>query len=161
MGDRGRRIHLTWLLSCLGIALAGCSSSPQAVPIQNAKPGDLLVNAEGNQVKLVRAFTPGIANGLHKGVVKVMSDGRDANGKTYEVTAICSMNGEPGWPTYDNVYGDLISDTNPKGAAPNKNRWQLLFHFDGRTEKTGTLEPSSWVSHLKDNLCRKGDFDDT
>lgn len=150
-----------WLLSYLGVVFAGCSSYPKAVPIQNAKPGDLLVNTKGNQVELVRAFTPGIANGLHKGWVKVTSEAGDAKGKTYQVTAICSIKGEPGWPPYDNIFGDLVNDLNFKGTLPPNKRWQFLFYFDGRTEKTGTLESNDWVSHLKDNLCRKGDFDDT
>jgi hypothetical protein len=120
-----------------------------------------LVEADGSRVELVRAFTPGIANGLHKGVVKITTEAGDAKGQMYEVTAICSVKGEPNWPTYDNVFGDPISDLNAKRTFPVKDRWQFLFHFDGRTEKTGRLEPSGWVSRLKDNLCRKGDFDDT
>jgi hypothetical protein len=159
-GLRARR-HLAGLLACLGIALAGCGASSKEVAIKNAKPGDLLVNADGSRVELVKAFTTGLANGLHKGVVKITSEAGDARGKLYEVTAICSLKGEPGWPTYDNIYGDPISDLNVKRTFPVKNRWQFLFHFDGRTQKTGTLDPSGWVSRLKDNLCRKGDFKNT
>lgn len=161
MGGLGSRKQLAGLLTCLGVALAGCGASLKGVPIQNAKPGDLLVNIEGSQVELVRTFTPGIANGLHKGVVKITSGADDAKEQIYEVTAICSMSGEPGWPSYDNIYGDLVGDSSAKITSSTKERWQFLFHFDGRIEKIGTLEPSSWVSHLKDNLCRKGDFDDT
>jgi len=160
-GGLGSRKHLAGLLACLGLALAGCGATSKEVAIQNAKPGDLLVEVDGSRVELVRAFTPGIANGLHKGVVKVTSGAADPKGQMYEVTAICSVKGEPGWQTYDNIFGDPISDLNAKRTFPVKNRWQLLFHFDGKTEKIGTLEPSDWVSRLKDNLCRKGDFDDT
>ena len=149
------------VLVCLGLALAGCGAISREVANQKAKPGDLLVEADGSRVELVRAFTPGIANGLHKGVVKITTEAGDAKGQMYEVTAICSIKGEPGWPTYDNIYGDPISDLNAKRTFPVKDRWQFLLHFDGRTEKTGRLEPSSWVPRLKDNLCRKGDFDDT
>jgi hypothetical protein len=161
VGGLETRKRLAGLLACLSVSLAGCDISPKAVAIQNAKPGDLLVSIKGSRVELVRAFTPGVANGLYKGIVKVTPGGGDTKNQIYEVTAICSMNGEPGWPTYDNIYGDSASEPNTKKTYPGKDRWQFLFHFDGRTEKTGTLEPSDWVSHLKDNLCRKGDFDDT
>ncbi|WP_216906347.1 hypothetical protein [Synechococcus sp. CCY 0621] len=161
VGGQGSRKHLAGLLACLGVVLAGCGATSKEVAIQNAKPGDLLVEVDGSRVELVRDFTPGIANGLHKGVVKITSIAGDGKGKMYEVTAICSVKGEPGWQAYDNIYGDPISDLNAKRTFPVKDRWQFLFHFDGRTEKTGTLEPNGWVSRLKDNLCRKGDFDDT
>lgn len=161
MGCLGSRKHLAGLLACLGLVLAGCGAPSKEVAIQKAKPGDLLVEVDGSRVELVRAFTPGVANGLHKGVVKLTSGAADAKGQLYETTAICSVKGEPGWQAYDNIFGDPISNLNAKRAFPVKNRWQFLFHFDGRTEKIGTLEPSGWVSRLKDNLCRKGDFDDT
>ena len=155
------RKSLVGLLACLGAFLGGCDSSPKAIAIQNAKPGDLLVNLQGSRVELVKAFSPGVANGLYKGIVKVTSGAEYSKEQLYEVTAICSMKGEPGWPTYDNVYGDPASEPTAKKTSPTKERWQFLFHFDGRTEKIGALEPSDWVPHLKDNLCRKGDFDDT
>lgn len=160
MGGRSRK-HLAGWLACLGVALAGCGATSKEVAIQNAKPGDLLVSVDGSRVELVRAFTPGIANGLHKGVVTITTEADGAKGQMYEVTVICSIKGESGWQSYDNIYGDPISDLNAKRTFPAKDRWQFLFHYDGRTEKTGTLEPSGWVSRLKDNLCRKGDFDDT
>ncbi|MCP9836249.1 hypothetical protein KBY84_01920 [Cyanobium sp. N.Huapi 1H5] len=161
VGGLVSRKHLAGLLACVGLALAGCGSAPKEVAVQDAKPGDLLVEVDGSRVELVRAFKPGIANGLHKGVVKVTSGGADAKGQMYETTAICSVKGEPGWQTYDNIFGDPISDLNAKRTFPVKDRWQFLFHFDGRTEQIGKLDPSVWVSRLKDNLCRKGDFDDT
>jgi hypothetical protein len=139
---------------------SGCDANSREVALKNAKPGDLLVKADGSRVKLVKVFTPGIANGLYRGVVKITSDAGDSKKKMYEVTAICSIKGEPGWPAYDNIYGDPISDLNAKRPLSFKNRWQFLFHFDGRTEQTGTLNSSGWVSRLKDNLCRKGDFKD-
>jgi hypothetical protein len=162
VGDLESRKHLAGWLACLSVALAaGCGTTSKEVAVQNATPGDLLVSVDGNRVELVRTFTPGIANGLHKGVVKITTEADKAKGQMYEVTAICSIKGEPGWQSYDNIYGNPISDLNEKRTFPVKDRWQFLFHFDGRTEKTGTLEPSGWVSRLKDNLCRKGDFDDT
>jgi hypothetical protein len=153
--------QLAGVLAGLGILVAGCSSTPKEVAIQNAKPGDLLVEVDGSQVELVRAFKPGIANGLHKGIVKVTGTAGDSQEQLYETTAICSVKGEPGWQSYDNIFGDPISDLNAQRTFPAKDRWQYLFHFDGRTEKIGKLESSAWVSRLKDNLCRKGDFDDT
>ena len=162
VGGLGSRKHLAGWLACLGVALAaGCGATSKEVAAQNAKPGDLLVDVDGSRVELVRAFTPGIANGLHKGVVKITTEADESKDQMHEVTAICSIKGEPGWQTYDNIYGDPISDLNAKRTLPAKDRWQFLFHFDGRMEKAGTLEPSGWVSRLKDNLCRKGDFDDT
>jgi hypothetical protein len=154
-------IHLAGLLACLGLALAGCGANTKEVAIKNAKPGDMLVYTDGSRVELVKVFTPGLANGLHKGVVKITSEAGDTKEKLYEVTAICSVKGEPGWQAYDNIYGDPISDLNAKRQFPVKNRWQFLFHFDGRTEKSGTFDRTAWVSRLKDNLCRKGDFKDT
>ena len=161
VGGPGSRKHPAGWLAWLGVALAGCGGGAKEVAIQSAKPGDLLVAVEGSRVELVRAFTPGVANGLHKGVVKITTEAGDAKGQMHEVTAICSVKGVPGWQTYDNIFGDPISDLNAKRPSPAKDRWQVLFHFDGRTEKIGTLEPSGWVSRLKDNLCRKGEFDDT
>lgn len=160
MGGLGPRKHLAGLLAWVAIALAGCGTTPKEVAIQNAKPGDLLVEADGSRVVLVRAFTPGIANGLHKGVVKITPSAGDTQGQMYEITAICSVKGEPGWPTYDNIYGDPISDLKVKRPIPGKDRWQVLYHFDGRTEKIRKFDYGSWVSRLKNNLCRKGDFDD-
>jgi hypothetical protein len=157
----GGRKQLVALLAGLGAALAGCSSTPREVAIQNAKAGDLLVEAGGSRVELVRPFTPGIANGLHKGVVKVSPAAGGGKSQMHEVSAICSIKGEPGWPTYDNIYGNPISDPSAKRDFSAKDRWQFLYHFDGRTEKIGQLGSDGWTSRLKDNLCRKGDFTDT
>ena len=161
MGGLGSRKHLAGLLACVAVAVAGCGATSKEVAIQNAKPGDLLVEVDGRRVELVRAFTPGVANGLHRGVVKITSGAGDTQGQMYETTVICSVKGEPNWPTYDNIFGDPISDLKAKRPFPVKDRWQVLYHFDGRTEKIGKLDYSGWVSRLKDNLCRKGDFDDT
>jgi hypothetical protein len=77
------------------------------------------------------------------------------------MNAVCSIKGEPGWPTYDNIYGNPIRDLNRNSSFSAKERWQILYHFDGRVEKSGMLQPDAWASRLKDNLCRKGDFNDT
>lgn len=149
------------LLAGLGVALAGCGLVTREVALSKARPGDLLVEAGGSRVELVKAFTPGMANGLHKGVVKVSSGGSGGASQLHRVTAICSVKGEPGWPTYDNIYGDPIKSAEAKPMPLPNSRWQFLYHFDGRIEKTGKLEPDGWVARLKDNLCRKGDFRDS
>lgn len=152
---------LIFLMIFLGSTIVGCNFSQKGVPIQRAKAGDILINIKGKKVELVKTFTPGIANGLHNGIIKVTSNEKDGSSKLYKVTAICSIKGEPGWPKYDNLYGNLINNLNSTDAVLTKNRWQFLFHFDGRVDKTGVLNSSIWVSPLKDNLCRKGDFKDT
>jgi len=156
----GRRRQAA-LLAGLGAALAGCGAFSREVAIQKAQPGDLLVDVGGNRVELVKPFTPGIANGLHKGVVKVSGSGSGGPSQLHRVTVICSVKGEPGWPTYDNIYGDPIADVETKTFPLPEKRWQILYHFDGRVEKTGKLESDGWVARLKDNLCRKGDFRDS
>ena len=145
----------------MGVTLVGCANTPREIAIQNAKAGDLLVEAGGSRVELVRPFQTGIANGQYKGVVKVSSASDGSGAQLHEMNAVCSIKGEPGWPTYDNIYGNPIRDLNTETTFSAKERWQILYHFDGRVEKTGTLKPDGWASRLKDNLCRKGDFNDT
>ncbi|WP_216900688.1 hypothetical protein [Synechococcus sp. CCY 9618] len=161
VGDRGSRKHLLALAAGLAMGLVGCSTGPRETAIQNAKAGDLLVEAGGSRVELVRAFQTGAANGQYKGVVKVSTANDPANVQLHEMSAICSIRGEPGWPTYDNLYGNPINNPNAESKFSAEDRWQRLFHFDGRTEKIGKLDSDGWTARLKDNLCRKGDFDDT
>jgi hypothetical protein len=154
------RRKLAGLLILLGASIASCSSPPREIAIQNATAGDLLVEAGHSRVELVKPFTPGIANGQYKGVVKVTSKTGSPPPQLYEVSAVCSLKGEPGWPAYDNLYGMPISSIKDAGSYSDKDRWQILYHFDGRIEKKGTLNFDEWSSRLKDNLCRKGSFDD-
>ncbi|KEF42062.1 MAG: hypothetical protein ER33_08040 [Cyanobium sp. CACIAM 14] len=161
MGAARGRNQQAGLLAALGMALAGCSSSTREVAIQNARTGDLLVEAGGHRVELVRPFQPGVANGQYKGVVKVSPADAGGPPQLHEVSAVCSVEGQPGWPTYDNIYGNPINDPSVKAPFSAKDRWQILYHFDGRVEKIGALAEDGWASRLKDNLCRKGDFNDT
>ncbi len=161
MGSLSSRKPMVALVTGLGMSLVGCSSTAREVAIQNAKPGDLLVDVGGSRVELVRPFRSGAANGQYKGVVKVSAASDPTKGQLYEMSAICSIRGVPGWPTYDNLYGNPISDIKVETKFSAEDRWQHLFHFDGRTEKIGKLDSDGWTSRLKDNLCRKGDFDDS
>jgi hypothetical protein len=147
--------------SALALALGGCGSTVKEVAIQNARAGDLLVEAAGTRVELVRPFKSGVANGQYKGVVKVSSSSDGSTPQLHEMSAVCSIKDAPGWPRYDNIYGHPIKDVNAEVSFAAKDRWQILYHFDGRIEKKGSLQPNGWTSRLKDNLCRKGDFDDT
>jgi hypothetical protein len=36
----------------------------------------------------------------------------------------------------------------------------VLFHFDGRVEARKAAADQAWLSRLRDNLCRRGSFDD-
>ncbi len=160
MGRTRPRNPLMALLAGLGLSLAGCGTASKEVAIQNARAGDLLVEAGGSRVELVRPFRKGVANGQYKGVVKVSSAGEGSGAQLHEMSAVCSIKGEPGWPSYDNIFGNPIRDLNAETTFSAKDRWQILYHFDGRVEKKGTLRPDGWASRLKDNLCRKGDFND-
>jgi hypothetical protein len=153
------RRKLAGLLVLLGASIAACSSPPREIAIQNANAGDLLVETGQSRVELVKPFAPGIANGQFKGVVKVTSKTGSPPPQLYEVSAVCSIKGEPDWPAYDNLYGNPISSIKKAGSYSEKSRWQILYHFDGRIEKKGNLESDAWASRLKDNLCRKGSFD--
>jgi hypothetical protein len=161
-GKRARSGRAAWL-GLLGLGLTACGGGGE-VAIQQAKQGDLLVKAGQSRVELVRPFRPGVPNGLYKGAVRVHQPGGAAGGELHEVNAVCSIKGEPLWPTYDNLYGQPISARDQSGSASSNERWQILYHYDGRIETRGktpgkaTAQP--WASRLKDNLCRRGDFDD-
>ncbi len=129
--------------------------------MQNARVGDLLVEAEGVSVRLARAFQPGVSNGLYKGAVRVKAPGEPAGGTLYALNAVCSLKDSPGWPTYDNLYGYRITDVAQARQVSAQPRWQILYHFDGRIEGSGAMKPQAWTARLKDNLCRRADFDDS
>lgn len=159
---RGRKAVVSPLrlgaLGLLALLLPACGG-PRETKGQGARAGDLLVKAGDTRVELIAPFQPGVANGLYKGVVKVSQPG--AESRLYRVNAVCSLKGEPGWPTYDNLFGDPLSDAGklPQGASPQ--RWQVFYHFDGRVESNHKLTIQPWMARLKDNLCRRGDFDDS
>ncbi len=142
----------------LSLVLSSCGVSRE-VAIRQAKEGDLLVRVENTQVLLARAFEPGVANGLYRGAVRVKQAGQEPGG-LHEVSAVCSIEGEPGWQSYDNLYGEAVNDLAKKQSPNPEKRWQVLYHFDGRVEARGRQAPYPWAARLKDNLCRRGDFDD-
>lgn len=146
------------VLGLLALLLPACGGQRET-KAQGARAGDLLVKAGDTRVELVAPFQPGVANGLYKGVVKVSQPGGES--RLFRVNAVCSLKGEPGWPTYDNLFGDPLSDAGkvPQGASPQ--RWQIFYHFDGRVESNRKLTIQPWMARLKDNLCRRGDFDDS
>jgi len=159
---RGRRTVGSALrlgvLGLLALLLPACGGQGET-KAQEARAGDLLVKAGGTRVELVAPFQPGVANGLYKGVVKVSQPGGES--RLFRVNAVCNLKGEPGWPTYDNLFGDPLSDASklPLGASPQ--RWQVFYHFDGRVESNHKITVQPWMARLKDNLCRRGDFDDS
>lgn len=143
----------------LTLVLPACGERKE-VAVKSAKAGDLLVKSAQTRVELVAPFQPGVANGLYKGVVRVSQP--DGASRLYRINAVCSMKDEPGWPTYDNLYADPIADVKQAsalGAFPG--RWQIFYHFDGRVETRGKVNAAPWMARLKDNLCRRADFDDS
>jgi hypothetical protein len=144
-------------LGLLTLLLSACGGRRETLA-QGAGAGDLLVKAGETRVELVAPFQPGVANGLYKGVVKVSQPGGES--RLFRVNGVCSLKGQPGWPTYDNLFGDPISDVKKIDAGPSPQRWQVFYHFDGRTESNNKLTIQPWMARLKDNLCRRGDFDD-
>jgi len=145
-------------VALLTLLLPACGGSRET-PVQQAQAGDLLVKVGQARVELLAPFQPGVANGLYKGVIRVSQP--DARQRLFRANAVCSMKGEPGWPSYDNLFGDPISDVKQEpvlGASPN--RWQVFFHFDGKVESNRNLKVEPWMPRLKDNLCRRGNFDD-
>jgi hypothetical protein len=146
------------LLALLLLPLAACSGGGGGeTPVSRARPGETLVHSGGTRVVLEKAFRPGQPNGLYKGIVKVSGPGSDE--RRLEVNGVCSMPGlqSEGWPAYDNLYGRQLA---PQVGAEGEERWQVLFHFDGRVEAGKAATDQAWLSRLRDNLCRRGNFDD-
>lgn len=154
-----RRRRCAAVGALLTALLSACGERPETA-VKSAKAGDLLVKSGQTRVALVAPFQPGVANGLYKGVIRVSQpDGPD---RLFRVNAVCSMKNEPGWPTYDNLFADPLADikqASALGAFPK--RWQIFYHFDGRVEPNANVKPEPWMARLKDNLCRRGDFDDS
>jgi len=156
------------LLLSLLLPLAGCGGASET-PVARARPGDTLVRSGAAQVVLERAFRPGQPNGLYRGIVVVSGSGQGQ--RRLEVNGVCSMPGleKEGWPSYDNLFGNRVSGD---ATAATAGRWQVLFHFDGRQELSGggaaaAAQPRAvaqadlaWLARLRDNLCRRGSFDD-
>ena len=146
-------------LALLATLAGGCGGGNE-ISVQNAREGDLLVKTAANRVHLARPFRRGVPNGLYSGAVNIVTPGGAAQETLHEVNSVCSVEGVPGWPDYDNLYGQPISTTAQQGSVANPSRWQILFHFDGRIERIGKAPEEEWPSRLRDNLCRRGDFDD-
>lgn len=142
------------------IGLVGCGQQKE-VAIQNAKAGDVLVNTEDTQVSLVKQFKAGTPNGLYNGAVTVKDAAEKGPEVLYQVSAVCSMEDLPGWPKYDNLYGHPLTDIEKIGEFSSASRWQILYHYDGRVESRSDLKDKAWTTRLKDNLCRRGDFNDS
>ncbi|NQV11379.1 MAG: hypothetical protein HQ527_09500 [Cyanobacteria bacterium] len=142
------------------IGLVGCGQQKE-VAIQNAKAGDVLVNTEDTQVSLVKQFKAGTPNGLYNGAVTVKDAAEKGPEVLYQVSAVCSMEDLPGWPKYDNLYGHPLTDIEKIGEFSSASRWQILYHYDGRVESKSDLTDKAWTMRLKDNLCRRGDFNDS
>ena len=157
-----RRHHLPGaLILALWLPLVGCSGGRGETPVAKARPGDTLVRSGSELVVLEQPFKPGPANGLYKGIVVVSSPERGQ--RRLEVNGVCSMPGlqSEGWPAYDNLYGQrLPAAPGPNGKAAEQGRWQVLFHFDGRVEAGEATADQAWLARLRDNLCRRGSFDD-
>ncbi|MCT0210388.1 MAG: hypothetical protein DCF18_05525 [Cyanobium sp.] len=144
------------------LGLSACRTTPGETPAQQAKVGDLLVRAGTANVTLAKAFVPGQPNGLYKGVVRVQTEGQpDSSARLYQVNAVCSIENEPNWPTYDNLYGNELKDLVDAGKFSTATRWQILYYFDGGVDSTGVLSHQAWTDRLKDNLCRRGTFNDS
>ncbi len=138
------------------LLLAACDGGSET-PVSRARPGDTLVRSGRERVVLERPFRPGQPNGLYKGIVTV--SGGERGVRRLEVNGVCSMPGlqAEGWPAYDNLYGRKLSAT---GGQAGQERWQVLFHFNGRVEAQQAAGEQAWLSELRDNLCRRGRFDD-
>jgi len=141
------------------LALAACGGR-QEVAVQQASAGDTLVTAGDTRVELVQPFRPGFPNGLYRGVVRIQEPGSPAGGQLYRLNGICSVRNQPGWPPYDNLYGHRIANLAEADKTNDKSRGQVLYHFEGRIEASGGFTATAWMQRLKDNLCRRGDFDD-
>jgi hypothetical protein len=152
-----RRGALTVLGAGLATAaLAGCGGAGET-PQSRARVGDTLVRAEGVAVALEHSFRPAEPNALLDGAVRVRSkEGQ----QLLELNAVCSMPQAPGWPAYDNLYGRAIQRGEEAKGTTGTTSWQVLFHFDGRQEARMGSSPGPWLARLRDNLCRRGDFDD-
>jgi hypothetical protein len=147
------RLSTPFLAMLLLTACNGWSETP----VSRARPGDTLVRNGRERVVLERAFRPGQPNGLYKGIVTV--SGGEGGVRRLEVSGVCSMPGlqAEGWPAYDNLYGRKLPAS---GGVTGEERWQVLFHFDGRVEAQPAGAKQAWLGELRDNLCRRGRFDD-
>lgn len=159
----GRGQGLGRALAWAGVALGlgACTLAPAETPQAKAKPGDLLVRTEGVAVTLVKPFRHGAPNGLFDGVVRVVAGrGEEAKPVLMEINAICSLPGEPGWPSYDNLYGRVLQRAEQAKGRSGDTQWQILYNFSGSQDVRMGQKPGPWAERLRENLCRRGAFDD-
>jgi hypothetical protein len=154
----GRRVGIV-LLSILGATVAACQTMPREIPQSTAKPGDVLVRVGDTTITLVKPFRQGEPNGLFDGVIRVTEEGNSPP-KLMEINAICSLPGEPGWPSYDNVYGRIVSREEEAEGRSGDTQWQVLYNFSGTEDVRMGQKPGAWTDRLRTNLCRREEFDD-
>jgi hypothetical protein len=142
----------------IAFAISGCGSYKE-IAQSVAKPGEILASSNGTIVKLVSPFRPGQPNGLFDGVISLSGTGNKSE-KLIEVNAVCSLPNEKGWPDYDNLYGRTVQDPTEARGPTGKTDWQILYKFSGDIEVAMGNKPGAWADRLRDNLCRRGDFDD-
>ena len=146
------------LLGLVGV-LAGCGNTHSEKPLSTAKPGDTVVVVGPQRLELVQPFQPGEPNGLYRGIVR-LEGGTNGKPQLYEVNAVCSMPNLPNWPNYDNLYGKPLGSVEESKIQRGNTQWQVLYHFNSAPEVKMGSNPGPWTSRLRDNLCRRGDFDD-
>ena len=152
--------RIALLVLTLGaLTVQGCRQPADEVKSHEAKEGDLLVRDNATRVELTKAFKPGEPNGLFDGGVAVITP-KQPNRRA-EVNAVCSMPDLPNWPQYDNIYGRWLEDGEQPGDKGGDTDWQLLSFFDGTTKNKGRENAPTWAKRLSENLCRKGDFQDS
>jgi len=142
----------------LAMGLNACAALDREHPQATAKEGEMLVKVDNQRVQLIKTFRQGEPNGLFDGVVNVSEKGK--TDQLQEVNVVCSLPNDPQWPNYDNLYGRAITKASQAAGRTGETGWQILFHFDGQTEQRMGSNPGPWTGQLRDNLCRRGRFDD-
>jgi hypothetical protein len=143
----------------LAAGLTACHLVARETPQAKARPGDVLVRSGPWIVTLESPFREGEPNGLFDGVIR-LEGGPEGNATLMEVNAICSLPGEPGWPNYDNLHGRPIRGVAEAKGRSGETQWQVLFKFSGGQDVSMGEKPGPWVDRLRENLCRRGSFDD-
>jgi hypothetical protein len=151
--------RLALLALSLSLGLGGCHLAAVETPQAKAKPGDVLVRSGDVAVTLAKPFRQGEPNGLFDGVVSLISPA-GGTPKLMEINVICSLPGEPGWPSYDNLYGRSIRRMEEATGRSGDTEWQILYNFTGPQDVRMGQKPGSWADRLRENLCRRGSFDD-
>ena len=161
LGSRRASLPQRRWLPLIGLLgwLAGCGNGHSEKPQSTAKPGDTVVVVGPERLELVQPFKPGEPNALYHGILRLQG-GTNGKPQLYEVSAVCSMPDLPNWPKYDNLYGKALGSVEESKAKRGTTQWQILYHFGSAPEVKMGSNPGPWTSRLRDNLCRRGDFDD-